>query len=322
MTPVVLGIDVSKRKCDFVLLFEGKARHKVCANTPAGFAELGAWITRAGVGRVHACLEATGTYGEALAMWLHAQGHMVSVVNPAVIRAYAESRLTRAKTDKVDADLIARFCATEAPPPWTPLPVEVRALQALVRRLDALQDMQRQERNRLEAGPPIVTVRRSIQAVLKRLDAEIAAVQRAIHDHFDQHPHLRAQRDLVTSIPGIGETTAAVLLGELDVQRYGSARALAAFTGLTPRIVQSGSSVRRRGRICKLGPARVRKALYFPALAALRYNPIVQQMASRLTLAHKPKMVIVGAAMRKLVHLVYGVLKSQRPFNADHAATA
>ena len=322
MTPVVLGIDVSKRKCDFVLLDQGKARHKVCANSPRGFAELGAWLARAGVERVHACLEATGAYGDALAVWLHEQGHLVSVVNPAVIRAYAESRLTRAKTDQIDAELIARFCATEAPPRWTPLPAEVRALQALVRRLDALQDMQRQERNRLEAGPPIVPVRRSIQAVLKRLDAESAAVQRAIREHFDQHPHLRAQRDLVTSIPGIGETTAAVFLAELNVHRYASARALAAFTGLTPRIVQSGSSVRRRGRVCKLGSARVRKALYFPALTALRYNPIIQQLASRLTLAHKPKMVIVGAAMRKLVHLVYGVLKSQQPFNANHVAAA
>lgn len=319
MDQSVLGIDIAKAKFDVVLLHEGKTRHKVCLNTPAGFAELAAWLARAGVTRVHACLEATGTYGEALAHWLHDQGHLVSVVNPAAIRAYAESRLLRAKTDKVDGGLIARFCATETPPLWTPLPLDIRELQALVRRLEALQEMERQERNRLEAGVAVAAVRRSIDAVLTRLDDEIAAVKRAIRDHFNQHPSLRAQRDLLTSIPGIGETTATLLLAELDVKRYQSARHLAAFTGLTPRIKQSGTSVRRRGRFCKLGPSRVRKALYFPALAALRHNPLIKPLAVRLTAARKPKMVIVGAAMRKLVHLVYGVLKSQRPFNTNIA---
>jgi transposase len=314
MSHAALGIDVAKLKCDVVLLHDGKARHKVCPNTAAGFAELGTWLRRAGVDRIHACLEATGTYGEALALWLYEQGHVVSVVNPAAIRAYAESRLTRAKTDKVDAELIARFCATEAPPVWTPLPQPIRELQAMVRRLEALQDMERQERNRLEAGAVVPTVRRSITAVLKRLDHELVVVRRAIREHFDQHPTLRGQRDLLTSIPGIGDTTATLLLAELDMKRYHSARQLAAFTGLTPRITQSGTSVRRRGHMCKLGPGRIRRALYFPALSALRHNPIIQLLDVRLTAARKPRMVIVGAAMRKLLHLVYGVLKTQQPF--------
>lgn len=314
MSDAVLGIDVAKAKCDVVLLHAGKTRHKVCPNTPSGFTELAAWLQRAGVTRLHACLEATGAYGEALALWLHEHGHRVSVVNPAAIRAYAESRLTRAKTDKVDAELIARFCATEVPPVWTPLAPEIRELQALVRRLESLQDMTQQERNRLEAGVSVATVRRSIRAVLQRLERELATVRQAIHDHFDQHPTLRDQRDLLTSIPGIGETTATLLLAELDLKRYQSARQLAAHTGLTPRIAQSGTSVRRRSHLCKVGPGRIRRALYFPALSALRHNPIVQQLDHRLTAAHKPRMVIVGAAMRKLLHLAYGVIKTQTPF--------
>jgi transposase len=239
-------------------------------------------------------------------------------VNPAAIHAYAASRLTRANTDKVDADLIARFCATEAPPRWIPpAPPALRELQALVRRLDALQDMAQQARNRLEAGPVGPTVRRSIRAVLKGLEREIAVMRQAIRTHVDQHPTLRHQRDLLTSMPGIGDATATRLRAELDVTRVQSARQLAAFTGLVPRITHSGTSVRRRGRLCNVGPSRVRRGLYFPALTALRYNPLIQRLSLRLTAAHKPPMVIVGAAMRKLLHLAYGVLKTERPFDVN-----
>src|SRR5262245_40868976 len=160
----VLGIDIAKEKFVTALRTpEGKCRHKSCANTPAGFAELAAWLTRQQVTRVHACLEATGTYGEALATWLHEAGHVVSVVNPAVIHAYARTQLVRSKTDRLDAELIARFTATQQPPAWTPPAPEIRQLQALVRRLDALQGMRTQEANRLAAGGVIAEVRVSIE---------------------------------------------------------------------------------------------------------------------------------------------------------------
>ena len=135
----VLGIDIAKAKFNVTLLFpDGTRRRKACANSPAGCAELLAWLTRHGAGRVHACLEATGTYGELLATTLVDAGHRVSVLNPAIIHHYAKSQLVRAKTDRVDADVIADYAAKEHPPAWTPLPREVRELQGLVRRLDAL----------------------------------------------------------------------------------------------------------------------------------------------------------------------------------------
>lgn len=310
----VLGIDIAKAKFVTALLTPaGKIRHKSCANTPAGFAELAAWLTRQQVTRVHACLEATGTYGEALATWLHEGGHVVSVVNPAVIHAYAGAHLARSKTDQLDADLIARFTATQQPPAWTPPPAEIRALQALVRRLDALHGMRTQEANRLAAGVSVAPVRTSIEAVLAHLEAQIAEVQRLIRDHLDQHPGLRGQRDLLTTIPGIGETTAAVLLAELFDKSYTSARQAAAFAGLTPRLVESGT-LRGKSRLSKVGPGRLRKALYFPAVAALRYNPTIRAVRDRLRAAGKPTMVIIGAAMRKLIHLAFGVLKSGKAY--------
>lgn len=311
-----LGIDIAKAKFVVALLTaDGRLRRKSCPNTPAGFAELGVWLVRHGVTRVHACLEATGTYGDALAHWLVDAGHVVSIVNPVIIHAYARTQLTRSKTDDIDAALIARYTATQHPPGWTPAPLAVRELQALVRRLDSLHDMRAQEANRLAAGPVVAAVRRSIEAVLANLDAQIAQVQQLIRKHMDQHPGLRSQRDLLTSIPGIGEATAATLLAELFDKRYTSARQAAAFAGLVPRLHESGT-LRGRPRLSKLGPGRLRKALYFPALTALRWNPSIRAVRERLHAAGKPKMVIVGAAMRKLIHIAFGVLKSGRAYDA------
>lgn len=311
----VLGIDIAKAKFDVALQGpDGRVRRKNCANTPAGFRELDAWLGRQGVTRVHACLEATGAYGEALATWLYDAGHRVSVVNPMRIHAFAASQLRRTKTDRADAALIARFCATQQPSIWTPTPPEIRELQALVRRLEALHEMRTQETNRLASGAATAAVTRSITTVIEILTQEIADVQQQIRDHFTQHPDLRRQRDLLTSIPGIGEATAAVLLAELFDKRYSSARQAAAFAGVVPRIVESGT-MRRPGRLSKLGPGRLRKALYFPAIAALRCNPTFQAFRARLRAKGKVPLVIIGAAMRKLIHIAYGVLKSQRAYD-------
>jgi transposase len=314
-----LGIDIAKAKFQVTLLTpDGKRRHKSFPNTPAGFAELGAWCTRHGVGPVHACLEATGTYGEALATWLHDAGHVVSVVNPAIIHAYARTQLTRSKTDRLDADLIAGFTATQHPPAWTPPAPEIRALQALVRRLDALQGMHTQEANRLAAGVAVDDVRVSIETVLAQLDTQIAHVQQLIRDHLGRYPGLRAQRERLTTIPGIGDATAAVLIAELFDKRDTSARQAAAFAGLVPRLVESGT-LRGRSRLSKIGPGRLRKALYWPAVSALRWNPTIRALQTRLHAAGKPAMVIIGAAMRKLIHLAYGVLKSGKAYEPTGA---
>lgn len=311
----VLGIDIGKRKFHVTLLWpDGRRRRKACANTPAGCAELLAWLTRHGASRVHACLEATGSYGELVAVTLVDAGHQVSLLNPSIIYYYAKSRLSRAKTDAVDADVIADYTAKEHPPAWTPLPRDVRELQALVRRLDALLGMQTDERNRAQAGALTPAVQQSIEAVLGHLEAQIEMVRQQIRQHIDQHPGLRARRDLLTTIPGIGEATAAVLLAELFHKPFVSARQAAAFAGVVPRPDDSGTHEGRRV-MCKVGPARVRKALYFPAIAAMRFNPSLQPLAQRLRGAGKPPMLIIGAAMRKLIHLAFGVLKSGRAYD-------
>jgi transposase len=229
--------------------------------------------------------------------------------------------LARTKTDKADAARIARFCRAHRPRPWTPPAQEVATLQALVKRLETLQQMHQMESNRLEgAAEP---VKESLQAVLSTLSEQITRTERLIREHIEQHPGLKEQRDLLQSIPGIGAATAAVLLAELgDVARFTSAKQAVAFAGLCPRLCLSGSSVRGRERLCKQGRSRLRKALYFPAMVGLRHNPALRAMQERLIAKGKRPMVVLGAAMRKLLHLAFGVLKSKKPFDAVLACSA
>jgi transposase len=319
-----LGIDVSKAKFDAALLAEdGKLRHKVFPNTGAGYEQLSAWLAKHQAGSVHACLEATGTYGEALAAYLHAAGHLVSMVNPAIIKAFAATEMSRTKTDKADAALIARYCLKHQPLAWAPPPPEISELQALVRRLEALLEMRQQERNRLAAGIASASVTASVQQQMAYLNEQVAQTESLIKDHIDSTPTLKQQCDLLTSISGIGEATAAKFLAEIvGVDHYQSARQVAAFAGLVPRHKQSGSSVRGRPRLCKVGTGRLRKAFYFPAIVATQHNPIVKAMSARMKERGKCPMVIIGAAMRKLIHNAYGVLKSGKPFDPHHAKTA
>lgn len=319
MIDSVLGIDISKLKFDVaVVLDNGKFRHKVFANNGAGFSQLSAWLKKHKIEAVHACLEATGTYAEPLALYLCEAGHTVSVVNPAKIKAYGQSHLSRTKTDKADATLIAQFCRERRPPAWQPLPQEIRDLQAMARRLEALQEMYQMEVNRLEAGVSSQAVRDCLAEHITYLQEQIARTEQMIREHIGSHPGLRDQRELLMSIPGIGETTAAKFLAEvLDVSLYRSARQLAAFAGLAPRLHESGTSVKKKARLSKIGTPRLRKALYFPAIAAIRYNPQVRALSLRLKERGKCPMQIIGAAMRKLVHIAFGVLKSGEMFKAE-----
>jgi transposase len=313
---VTLGIDIAKASYQVcVRRADGKRRHKSFRNTAAGHAALVAWLGAQAAPAVHACLEATGMYGEAVATALVEAGHAVSVVNPAAVKAFAQSQLRRTKTDAVDAEVLADFCVAHQPPLWTPWPAEVRTLQGLVRRRDAVQEMLTQERNRQQAGDLVQPVAASLTRLVTTLAAELADLDRQIREHLDQHPTLRAQRDLLRTIPGIGAATVARLLAECRaITAFDSARAYAAFAGLVPREAQSGQG-RPRAHLSKLGSARLRFAMYFPALTAIRVNPPLKAFSQRLRQAGKHPRLVIVAVMRKLLHIVYGVLKHQRPFD-------
>ena len=315
----ILGIDISKAKFDVALLVDSKIKKtRVFENNLTGFKALSLWLAKQGITHLQACMEATGTYGDELATDLYDQGFEVSVVNPAQIKSFSGAQLNRAKTDKADAKLIAQFCASMQPTQWMPPPMHVRELQALVQRLAALLQMERQEQNRFGTAAPVIQP--SIKAVLAIIKVEIKAVERMIRDHIDRHPDLKDQSNLLDSIPGIGIATISRLLAFVgDVHRFDDAKALAAFVGLNPTVHQSGSSVRGKSRLSKKGNATIRKALYMPAVVARRYNPTIKEFAQRLKKAGKSNMLIIGAVMRKLLHIIYGVLKSGKPFDANYA---
>ena len=313
-----LGIDVSKKTFDVALLREEKYKNKKFANTVEGFQQLQSWLNHQDVSidHVHACLESTGIYSRGLATYLHDQGCQVSVINGAQVKGFAQGELSRTKTDKKDACVLARFCRAMNPPLWQPETREIRELKALVRRLEALLEMHRQEQNRLESADSVLLA--ELQSHIVDLEVRMEQTRKAIDDHIDRHPDLRQKRELLESIPGIGEkTSAAVLSVVADVRAFSSAKKLAAFCGLSPRERQSGTSIRGRAGMSKIGCRMIRKQLFFPAMVALQYNKALKDMRTRMLKDGKPKMLIIGAAMRRLVHIIYGVLKHKTPFNEN-----
>lgn len=316
MSKNILGIDIAKLKIDVALVRESKTFTNQFDNSPKGFKLLAAWLTSLGVEQVHACLEATGSYGEAVAAFLHHAGHLVSVVNPFQIKGYAKSKLQRNKTDTADARLIADFCLTQNPAQWFPPAPQTVELQALTRRIEMLEEMLQMEQNRLDVAPP--KTKPSIKRMIRTFEQEIKNLRKSIKEHIDQNPELRQQSELLQTIPGIGEKTAHVLLAEIEFSRYDSARQVAAYAGVTPKKRQSGTSLKQTN-LSKLGNGRIRKGLYFPAIVAKTHNTIIQDFANRLENNGKTPMQIVCASMRKLLHIAFGVLKHKSPFNPNMA---
>ena len=317
-----LGLDVAKDKLDCVLLHAtAKRRHKVVDNTPEGYGVLNHWLTAhlppgAAAEAVHVAMEATGVYWEAVAWYLADAGYRVSVVNPAQIKAHGTSRAVRTKTDKVDAALIADFAQTMQPEPWQPPSPSVRALRAQVMRLDGLIRMKTQELNRLPVAAEAVS--NSVARYIAWLDAEIDQLTEDIRRNIHDDPDLRDKAALLDSIPGLGERTIPLLLSFIaDSTRFATARQVAAYAGLNPKLHESGSSVRGKPRLSKIGHASLRKALYMPAMVTLYKTAWGKVFRDRLSQAGKPAKLIIGAMMRKLLHVAYGVLKSAKPFDPN-----
>lgn len=314
--PIALGIDIAKLKFDAALLMEdGKFKTKIFTNSPQGFIALKDWLTRMDADAVPVCMEATGVYYENLATFLTDKGQTVSVVNPAWIKSFGGGQGVRTKNDKVDACLIARYCAQMRPAQWQPAPLAVRQLAALGRRRDALVAMRRQELNRQETVS-LSAVRDSICTVLATIEAELADIETRIRQHIASDPDLKHKSELLRSIPGVGEVVVETVLAESDgFQRFDRAAEAVAFIGLSPQERSSGISVRGRAPICKMGNRRIRAKLYMPALTAMRCNPLVRNLAERLRAKAKPGKVIICACMKKLVRIMFGVLKHDQKFD-------
>jgi transposase len=325
ITPVFayFGIDVSKETLDICLLREtGKPLFETFDNSPAGHAKLLRWaISQARHAQRRFCIEATGTYGLALSLFLDDASEFISVVNPAHIK-YSSGDGAANTTDRASAQKIAMYARLHQPEQWTPPTPQMRELIALVRHRDDLVAQQAQVKTRLADKSPAITpaVRKSLITLLKSFTTLIADIDAQISDHIDSHPDLKREHDLLRTIPGIGEVSAPKLLAEmLPVNQCNSAQSAAAYAGLSPKEHRSGTSVRKTTRLSKAGNKHLRTALFMPALIALKHNSRIIALAARMKAAGKSKMVIVGAAMRKLLMIAYGVLKSGQPFSPEIA---
>lgn len=312
-----LGIDISKLTFDVALIRSNKLKHRKFNNNQNGFDALKEWLEKFTTQSVHACMEATGRYGEALATYLFDQNIRVSVVNPARIKGFAKSQLTRNKTDKVDANLIAQFCQAFSPDDWQPTPKNKRILQELVNRLDNLIAMKQQEKNRLYEAADMI--KPSIEKHIEHLANEVKSIKEKINNHIKNDPTLHKNSELLKTIQGVGESTIAKILAFIDIDKFDHAKQVAAFFGMNPKQVQSGTSINQRARLSKTGSSKLRCALYMPAMVAMRHNPAMKKFCLRLKARGKNGKVIICAIMRKLIHIIYGVLKTQKVFNAELA---
>ncbi|MEQ1742536.1 MAG: IS110 family transposase [Candidatus Nitrotoga sp.] len=325
-----LGMDVAKAKLDCCLLLDeasGKRKTKVVKNTRSGIVDLLAWVAKQNVSpeTLHIVMEATGIYHEQAAMALADAGVMISIINPALVKDFGRGLAVRTKTDGVDSFVLARYGALLKPKAWVPPPQEARVLQALLVRREAIaQDLQR-ERNRQEKAGATDTpalIHKSLEESIGFLAKQLAQLQKDIDEHIDKHSNLQKDRALLQSIPAIGPQVGSNILSVMHNHDFGSAEQLAAYLGLVPVERQSGSSVLGRARMSKAGPARIRAVIYMAAVVGTRYNPHVKAVYERLLARGKSKMSSLGAAMRKLVHLCFGVLKTQQPYQYDYLKNA
>ncbi|UPG87286.1 IS110 family transposase [Luteibacter aegosomatis] len=320
MTSTIIGIDMAKATFDVALPLDKPGKYQTrakLANQAKGFAEFMAWRDK------HAptaavCMEATSIYHEALATFLHERGVTVYVINPSRIAHFAKSELLRAKSDRTDAKLIARFAAAQTDlQPWIPPKPSQRRLRALVMRLDDLLQMKVMEENRREATTAS-DVLASIERVLSGIEEQIAQLRRMIDDHIDSDPDMKGDRRLLESIPGIGPAVSAVLLASVgDLRRFDDP-GNTAFTGLNSFIRESGQWKGSRA-IAKLGSALVRAKLYMSTLTAMTHNPAIRAFIQRLRERGKPHRVAMVAGMRKLLHIAWGVVRSGRDFDPQIA---
>lgn len=308
---MVLGIDIGKAKFSACALVAGRSNVRDFANTPAGFRKLQQWLQKFEQLEIQACMESTNRYWEALANFLHVRGYGVSVVNPYRTAAYWKSEHLRAKTDRIDAAMIARFCQSQCPPAWTPPSPFERQLRDLVREVECLKAERRRFKTRMEHGPGY-----ALKRILATLDKEVRGLERHITALLGSQPQFAHHYRNLQTVPGIGKVTAYIMLAEIGSKvHHLNAEELVSYAGMAPRIFESGSSIRKSRGTNKIGNSRVKRAFYMPALAATRKPGEWKARKQRLIDRGKPKKVAIGAIMRKLFIVTCGVLKSGRPYN-------
>lgn len=309
---IYIGADIGKDFFDVATTEQLKAKR--FKNTPEGHQAFLQWLPKQ---PVHIAMEATGKYSLGLALMLYEHSIPVSVVNPARIKRYGQSQLQRVKTDSEDAKLIAHFCMTQAPKLWQPERPVITQLQEWYKLQELLIQQHVQIENQLHSSLSD-EVQLFQHQQLAHLSKQLREVERKIKKCLSSDEELTHQVDLLSSIKGFGDTTAIRLVTLIkDINRFDKAKQLACFAGVTPRIRQSGTSV-NSSVISKTGNADLRKVLYMPSLAAIRFNPVIKAFSERLKANGVRGKKMIVAVMRKLIHMVFAILKSGKPFDPEY----
>ena len=316
----IIGIDISKKTFDVCAIFNGKNKSCSFRNNETGCEELISWIKKFDLIDPHICMESTGCYSEFVAEFLYNSGYKVSVINPLQIKSFRLSKMIRQKTDKSDCEVIAMFCLQNCPALWIPKPRENKELQEVNARINALKMELNRLINSLEKEILNRIVAKSINEEMQFAKDMIKKLEQEALNIINDSPKLKRQFGILTEIKGVGPKTAMTILSDMpDVSCFETAKQYAAFAGVTPSHVQSGTSVKGRSHISRLGSKKIRKALYMSAIVVKNHNSDFQAFVKRLVNKGKPPKVIIVAIMRKLLHIFFGILKSNKSFNQNMA---
>lgn len=310
----IIGLDISKDTIDATLHKTNGSIHYIkFKNNDDGLKQFRLWIKGNRIRKAYIGMEATGIYYEKAADMLSSY-YTVYVINPLKIKDYGKSRFNRTKTDKADSNLIADYIKRHQD---TLIPYQIpknKALQKLINLKNQLQQQQKQIKNRLHSTEEDF-IRNIHQDLIDTIQDKMEQVKIAIFEQIKKQTDYNHYRNLQT-IPSIGKDTALVLYAQLTEKHFKTANQFVSYAGLSPAIIQSGTSVRGRGRLSRYGNRRLKSTLYMPALCAYRFNAF-PKLINNLKKAGKPKMVIIVAIMRKLAKLAYYIVKTGQPYDAE-----
>jgi len=311
------GFDVSKQFFDVSILINGKQQTKQFCYDDEGLAKLITWLPQG----VHAVMEATGPYYLKLACYLHQHGYTVSVVNPLVIKRFSQMRLLRAKTDRADAKMIATYGLAENPPLWQPPAgyiIKLQQQEALVQQLQKQRTALLCQKEAFTASGMDKEMKLLLQKLIAHLDKQIEHIAQRMETIMEQHYHQMLHN--IISIPGVGKKTAIVLIVlSGGFSKFSNYKQLSAYVGLSPRIYESGTSVRGKARICKMGMSRIRAMLYVCAWSAKRCNKACQDLYERLIAKGKSKRLALVAVANKLIKQVFAIATNNTIYQHNYS---
>lgn len=317
-----VGIDISKSYFDVAVEGNKQYQHYKFSNDVAGFKELKRVLKGNDYWFV---MEASGPYYLKLACYLESSGFSLSVVNPLVIRRFCQMRLTRAKTDKKDAVMIAEYGKAESPTAWKPeagYMLEMRQLLAYAEQLDKSRTGYIRQLEAFKQSPCLSkTVKKGLDKSIKDTAAQIAAVEKQMECIIKLHH--KDLFDRLKSIPGIGKKTGMTLVViSGGFTKFENAKQLSSYVGLSPRIFESGTSVKGKARICKMGMSRIRSMLYVCSWSAIKYNKACKSLYERMVAKGKPKMVALIAVANKLLKQCFAVATRGSYYNENYLQKA